>query len=32
MAIGAVLVDRGRPVCALGPVGRGLLEALKASA
>jgi len=32
MAIGAVLFDRGRQVCALGPVGRGLLEALKASA
>ena len=32
MAIGAVLFDRGREVCALGPVGRGLLEALKASA
>ena len=32
MEIGAVLFDRGRQVCALGPVGRGLLEALKASA
>jgi cobalt-precorrin-5B (C1)-methyltransferase len=32
MAIGSVLFDRGRQVCALGPVGRGLLEALKASA
>ena len=32
MAIGAVLFDRGRQVCALGPAGRGLLEALKASA
>jgi cobalt-precorrin-5B (C1)-methyltransferase len=32
MAIGAVLFDRGRQVCALGPVGRELLEALKASA
>ena len=32
MAIGAVLFDRGRQVCALGPVGGGLLEALKASA
>jgi cobalt-precorrin-5B (C1)-methyltransferase len=32
MAIGAVLFDRGRQVCALGPVGRGLLEALKAFA
>jgi cobalt-precorrin-5B (C1)-methyltransferase len=32
MAIGAVLFDRGRQVCALGPVGRGLLEALQASA
>jgi cobalt-precorrin-5B (C1)-methyltransferase len=29
MAIGAVLFDRGRQVCALGPVGGGLLEALK---
>jgi cobalt-precorrin-5B (C1)-methyltransferase len=29
MEIGAVLFDRGRQVCALGPVGRGLLEALK---
>ena len=32
MEIGAVLFDRGRQVCALGPVGRGLLKALKASA
>ena len=32
MEIGAVLFDRGRQVSALGPVGRGLLEALKASA
>jgi cobalt-precorrin-5B (C1)-methyltransferase len=29
MEIGAVLFDRGRQVCALGPVGRGLLETLK---
>ena len=27
--IGAVLFDRGRQVCALGPVGGRLLEALK---
>jgi len=32
VAIGAVLFDRGRQVCALGPVGGELLEALKASA
>ncbi len=32
MAIGAVLFDRGRQVCAQGPVGGELLEELKASA
>jgi cobalt-precorrin-5B (C1)-methyltransferase len=31
MAIGAVLFDRGRQLCAQGPVGGGLLEALKAA-
>jgi len=31
LEIGAVLFDRGRQVCALGPVGRGLMEALRAS-
>ena len=31
MAIGAVLFDRGRRVCALGPVGAALMEALKAT-
>jgi cobalt-precorrin-5B (C1)-methyltransferase len=31
VAIGAVLFDRGRQVCALGPVGGVLMEALKAA-
>lgn len=32
MAVGAVLFDRGRSLCAQGPVGVGLLEALTAGA
>ena len=31
LEIGAVLFDRGRQVCALGPVGAALMEALKAT-